>query len=44
MATSRRWSLSGSVTVGELDSDVDFHDSEWFSVNVGVLYRVGVGG
>ncbi len=38
---SGRWQAVGSVLWGEDDSDVDFHDSEITSVNLGLLYRFG---
>ena len=38
---SGRWQAVGSVLWGEDDSDVDFHDSEITSVNLGVMYRFG---
>ncbi len=40
-ADSGRWQAVGSVLWGEEDSDVDFHDSEVTSVNLGVMYRFG---
>jgi hypothetical protein len=38
---SGRWQAVGSVLWGEGDSDVDFHDTEIFMVNAGVMYRFG---
>jgi hypothetical protein len=31
----------GSILWGQDDSDVRFHDSEVFNVNVGAMYRFG---
>jgi hypothetical protein len=36
-----RWQAVGSLTWGEEDSDVRFHDSELFNVSAGVFYRFG---
>lgn len=38
---SGRWQAVGSVLWGEDDSDVAFHDSELFMINVGAMYRFG---
>jgi hypothetical protein len=38
---SGRWQAVGSVLWGEDDSDVEFHDSELFMINAGVMYRFG---
>ena len=38
---SGRWQAVGSVFWGEEDSDVNFHDSEVTSLNLGVMYRFG---
>jgi hypothetical protein len=38
---SGRWQAVGSVLWGEDDSDVEFHDSELFMINVGAMYRFG---
>jgi hypothetical protein len=38
---SGRWQAVGSILWGEDDSDVRFHDSEIFHVNVGAMYRFG---
>ena len=35
------WQLVGNALWGEDDSDVDFHDSNAFSVSVGAMYRFG---
>lgn len=40
-AASGRWQAVGSILWGKDDSDVRFHDSEVFSVNVGAMYRFG---
>jgi len=39
--TSGRWQAVGSILWGKDDSDVRFHDSDVFSVNVGAMYRFG---
>lgn len=36
-----RWQLVGNVFWGEDDSDVDFHDSNAFSIGIGAMYRFG---
>ena len=38
---SRRWKAVGSITYGESDSDIDFHDNELLSVTLGVMYNFG---
>jgi hypothetical protein len=38
---SGRWQAVGSVLWAEDDSEVNFHDSELTSVNLGVMYRFG---
>jgi hypothetical protein len=38
---SGRWQAVGSILWGKDDSDVRFHDSEVFNVNVGAMYRFG---
>ena len=38
---SGRWQALGSILWGKDDSDVRFHDSEVFNVNVGAMYRFG---
>jgi hypothetical protein len=38
---SGRWQAIGSVLWGDDDSDVAFHDSELFMINVGAMYRFG---
>jgi hypothetical protein len=38
---SGRWQAVGSVLWGRDDSDVRFHDSELFNVNLGAMYRFG---
>jgi hypothetical protein len=38
---SGRWQAVGSFLWGKEDSDVRFHDSDVFSVNVGAMYRFG---
>jgi hypothetical protein len=38
---SGRWQAVGSVLWGRDDSDVRFHDSELFTVNLGAMYRFG---
>jgi hypothetical protein len=38
---SGRWQLVGNVLYGDIDSDIDFHDSEVFSVAALVQYRFG---
>ena len=40
-AASGRWQAVGSILWGQDDSDVRFHDSEVFNVNVGAMYRFG---
>jgi hypothetical protein len=40
-AVSGRWQAVGSILWGKDDSDVRFHDSEVFNVNVGAMYRFG---
>jgi opacity protein-like surface antigen len=40
-AASGRWQAVGSVLWGEDDSDVDFHDTEVFTLNLGAMYRFG---
>ncbi|MEY2920323.1 MAG: hypothetical protein RL261_1628 [Pseudomonadota bacterium] len=40
-AASGRWQAVGSILWGKDDSDVRFHDSEVFNVNVGAMYRFG---
>jgi hypothetical protein len=39
--SSGRWQAVGSVLWAEDDSDVDFHDTELFNLNLGVMYRFG---
>ncbi len=38
---SGRWQAVGSILYGKDDSDVRFHDSEVFNVNLGAMYRFG---
>jgi hypothetical protein len=38
---SGRWQALGSVVWGETDSDINFHDNELNSVNLGVIYNFG---
>ena len=38
---SGRWQMTGSVFVGESDSDITFHDNELTQVVVGFLYNFG---
>ncbi len=38
---SGRWQAVGSVLWGEDDSEVNFHDSEVTTLNLGVMYRFG---
>jgi hypothetical protein len=38
---SGRWQALGSVLWGEEDNDVNFHDNEVFSINIGAMYRFG---
>ena len=40
-AVSGRWQVVGSILWGKDDSDVRFHDSEVFNVNLGAMYRFG---
>ncbi len=35
------WQLVGNALWGEDDSDVDFHDSNAFSISIGAMYRFG---
>ena len=39
---SRRWSVTGGIVLAEEDSDVNFHDTEVFIINLGALYRFGM--
>jgi hypothetical protein len=38
---SKRWQLIGNVFYGEIDSDIDFHDTDVFSAAVLVQYQFG---
>jgi hypothetical protein len=38
---SRRWALFGAASWADLDSDINFHDNEFFNVSLGALYRFG---
>ena len=38
---SGRWQLTGSVFVGDSDSDITFHDNELTQLTVGFLYNFG---
>mgnify|MGYP001039398561 CR=1 FL=1 len=38
-----RWEAVGSLRWGEDDSDVAFHDSESFMINLGAMDRFGAG-
>lgn len=38
---SGRWQLTGSVFIGESDSDIKFHDNELSQLAVGVIYNFG---
>ena len=38
---SKRWSIFGSISWGQLDSDIDFHDTEVFSALAGILFKFG---
>ncbi len=38
---SGRWQLSGSVFVGESDSQIEFHDNELSQIAVGFIYHFG---
>ncbi len=40
-ASSGRWQAVGSILWGQDNSDVRFHDSDVFNVNVGAMYRFG---
>jgi hypothetical protein len=39
---SNRWSLNAGIVYAEVDSDVNFHDTELFVINFGALYRFGM--
>jgi hypothetical protein len=38
---SGRWQLTGSVFVGESDSDIEFHDNELTQLAIGFIYNFG---
>jgi hypothetical protein len=38
---SGRWHAVGSILWGQDDSDVGFHDTDVFNVNIGAMYRFG---
>ena len=40
--SSGRWQATGSIFVGESDSDIKFHDNELTQVAVGIIYNFGV--
>ncbi|MGI9203156.1 MAG: DUF2860 family protein [Woeseiaceae bacterium] len=41
---SGRWQLTGSVFLGDSDSDIDFHDNQLTQIAVGLMYNFGGSG
>jgi hypothetical protein len=44
LTSDKRWQITGNVSYGDSDSDIDFHDNTLFNIGTGVVFNWGARG